>query len=182
MDLVHVLREIRDRFHNAAVRYALMGGYAVAIHGYPRATVDLDFLVDRFDLSKVDEILQDMGYRLEYRSEDVSQFLSPNDRFGEVDFVHAFRDASMRMLKQANAVALFPDGPPVKVLRVEDVIGMKVQAIANAPHRRAQDQADIQNLVWVHHQSIDWELLEEYFSLFDMTELLNELKARPWRD
>ena len=155
MDLERVLRELAERFREREVRYGLTGGYAVAIHGHPRTTVDLDFLVDHADLEKIDEILHDMGYEIVHRSENVSQFSSPKEALGEIDFIHAFRETSMKMLERAGTESVFPGGPPIVVLGVEDVIGLKIQAMANAPHRRAHDLADIQNLVEVHRESID---------------------------
>lgn len=88
----------------------------------------------------------------------------------------------MKMLERAVPVKLFPDGPPVRVLRVEHVIGLKVQAMANAPRRRSQDVADIQKLVQVHRESMDWELIRDYFDLFNMLDLLEELKETQWQD
>ncbi len=181
MDLERALRELAERFHERGVRYGLMGGYAVAIHGHPRTTVDLDFLVDRADLKKVDTILLGMGYDLVHRSENVSQFVSSEKDAGEIDFIHAFRQASMRMLDRAEEAELFAEGPSVRVLAVEDVIGLKIQAMANAPHRRSHDLADIQHLVEVHRTSIDWELLEDYCDLFGMSDMVEALKAGKWQ-
>lgn len=181
MDLERVLRELATRFRDGEVRYGLTGGYAVAIHGHPRTTVDLDFLVDRADLGKIDEILHDMGYEIVHRSENVSQFASSKEDLGDIDFIHAFRDASMKMLDRARPASLFPGGPEVVVLRVEDVIGLKIQAIANAPHRRSHDMADIQRLVEVHRDSVDWELIRDYCALFDMTDMAEKLKAGTWQ-
>ncbi len=180
MDLERVLRQLAERFRASDVRYGLMGGYAVAIHGHPRTTVDLDFLVARADLEKIDAILHDMGYEILHRSENVSQFSSSKEEAGEIDFIHAFREASVKMLDRAVPVKLFPEGPPVLVLGVEDVIGMKIQAIVNAPHRKSHDLADIQHLVEVHRDSIDWELIEDYCALFDMTGMADKLKAGKW--
>jgi hypothetical protein len=177
MDLERILRELATRFREREVRYGLTGGYAVAIHGYPRTTVDLDFLVDRRDLPKIDEILADMGYQIRHRSDNVSQFGSTKEDLGEIDFIHAFREASMKMLERATPAKVFPEGPAVVVLRVEDVIGLKIQAIANAPHRKSQDMADIQSLVAVQRESIDWELIQEYFALFDMLDVVEKLKV-----
>lgn len=182
MDLERVLRGLAVRFRERAVRYGLMGGYAVAIHGYPRTTVDLDFLVDREDLGKIDEILADMGFEIRHRSEDVSQFVSSSDELGAIDFVHAFREASVRMLGRARPARLFPEGPDVLVLAVEDVVGLKIQAIANAPHRRSQDLADIQQLFAANRESVDWGLVEEYFALFDMRDLFEKMRAEAWQD
>ena len=69
-----------------------------------------------------------------------------------------------------------------KVLRVEDIIGLKVQAIANAPHRKAQDLEDIKHLIAEHYPSIDWTLVEDYFNLFKMENLYSKIKSKSWQD
>ncbi len=40
-------RDMLCEFNAAGVEYLIVGGYAVAHHGYPRATDDLDFWVRR---------------------------------------------------------------------------------------------------------------------------------------
>lgn len=40
-------RDMLAEFNGAAVEYMVVGGYAVAHHGYPRATGDMDFWVRR---------------------------------------------------------------------------------------------------------------------------------------
>lgn len=40
-------RDMLAEFNGAAVEYLVVGGYAVAHHGYPRATGDMDFWVRR---------------------------------------------------------------------------------------------------------------------------------------
>lgn len=45
MHLESELREIVRLFNKAKVDYALCGGMAVAVHGYPRFTKDIDLLV-----------------------------------------------------------------------------------------------------------------------------------------
>lgn len=47
------------------IDYAICGGWAMAIHGLPRATLDIDVLLLYEDLSKVWAIAQSMGYDLE---------------------------------------------------------------------------------------------------------------------
>lgn len=50
----------------------------------------------------------------------------------------------------------------------EDIIRLKIQAMANNPGRRNRELADI--------EEIDWELVREYFQLFDFKEEFTRLK------
>jgi hypothetical protein len=96
--------------------------------------------------------------------------------FGEVDFLHAFRTLSLSMLDRAEGRKVFGESLLVKVLKIEDLIGFKVQAIANNEARKSMDMADIKSLIAVHKSSINWALIEEYFALFRLDDLFIELR------
>ena len=51
------------RFAKAKLRYAVAGGLAVGLHGYVRATQDMDFLMHEQDVSKAEDTLLKLGYR-----------------------------------------------------------------------------------------------------------------------
>jgi hypothetical protein len=178
MDFKIVFERLLNFFHKNNVRYALIGGFALGVHGVFRSTVDLDFLVHRDDLSKINAIMGELGYDCAYRSEHVSQYVSPIKVFGEVDFIHAFREISVKMLQRVEEKKIFNETISVKVLKVEDIIGFKVQAIANDESRKALDLGDIESLIARHKSSIDWDTLEKYFSLFKLSVLFTELKRK----
>ncbi len=45
LDLIEELERVLAAFDGAGIEYALCGGLAVAIHGHPRATMDIDLLL-----------------------------------------------------------------------------------------------------------------------------------------
>lgn len=63
-DLLTELRCITDALDLARVDYALCGGVALAIHGIPRATIDIDMLVTPDQVPAAAEVLAQLGYRL----------------------------------------------------------------------------------------------------------------------
>ena len=178
MDFKLVLNNLLKRFNEHNVRYALIGCFALGAHGVVRATVDIDFLVRRDDMTCVGVIMNDLGYKCSYKTENVSQYISPLNIFGEVDFLHAFREISVGMIKRAEEKMMFNETLAVRILKVEDLIGLKVQAMANDERRKAIDLADIEALVMLHKTSLDWNTVEEYFSLFGFEKLFAELKDR----
>jgi predicted nucleotidyltransferase len=58
------LREFLKSLTEREVSYLLIGGYAVALHGYPRATVDFDLWVDpsAANAERVLAALRDFGF------------------------------------------------------------------------------------------------------------------------
>ena len=178
MEFKLVIEKILVKFEKAKVRYALMGGFALGVLGIPRATVDIDFLVLRDDMEKVSGIMSDMGYKCAYKSDNVSQYASSEKIFGEVDFLHAFREASLGMLERAEKKKIFGEELSIRVVKPEDLIGLKVQAMANDETRKTIDLADIESLMTHYGAKLDWPLIEEYFSIFGMSELAKELRSK----
>lgn len=164
----------------AALRYALIGGFAMAMRGVQRATVDLDFLLLAKDLESVDQILHTCGYERVFRSENVSHYRDPTAPFGRIDILHAFRAPSLGMLDRAERLEISP-GLSVPVLHIEDLIGLKIQAAVNDPAREAQDWQDIHLLLQAaayDDKVIDWALIADYLALFQLSHRLQELKDR----
>ncbi len=153
-----------------------MGGFALGLWGVGRATVDLDFLVRREDMEHVKQVMDGLGYECKFQSENVSQFVSPIKLFGEVDFLHAFRQTSIEMLERAEEKDIFNAELRIRVLRPEDLIGLKLQAIKNNPSRKEGDMADIRELAEVRTGSLDWTLIRAYADILDAGELLAELE------
>lgn len=62
-DMLRAADEVIMAFERAGVRYALAGGFAVAIYGRIRATKDIDFLCHPDDLDRAATGLAEAGYR-----------------------------------------------------------------------------------------------------------------------
>lgn len=63
IDLAEELRRVTQALNAANVRYALVGGLAVAVHGHARATRDIDLAVAAAELRVAVEALTQLGYR-----------------------------------------------------------------------------------------------------------------------
>lgn len=178
MDFERVLRSLLGEFGGHHIRYAAIGGFAMGVLGVPRATMDLDFLVHRDDLSKLDEVLKALGYQRLAHTENVSQYRHADDLWGSVDFVHAFRQAALAMLERAKSYPVFSGAQTVRAVGPEDVIGLKVQAMVNDPDRRTLELADIERLAAFYGDRLDWERVQEYYELFNLGEDVRKLRQR----
>ena len=127
------------------VRYLIIGGYALAFHGHPRYTKDLDIWIDldKNNAGKVVQALQDFGF--------ASLGLAPDD-FLEPDIVIQLGYPPSRIdllvgLKGAvfeecysNRQIRVIDGIEINVIDRTNLIRLKQEA------GRHQDLADIDNL------------------------------------
>jgi len=175
MDFKAVLSALLKKFNESNIEYALIGEFALGLWGVGRTTVDIDMLVKRDDTKRIDEIMNELGYECKYRTENVSQYLSPLKTFGEVDFLHAFRETSFEMLKRAEEKEVFGSSLKIRAVRPEDLIGLKLQAIKNRPERERQDMTDIESLLSIHGKALDWSLIQGYFKIFKMEERYSQM-------
>ena len=62
MDLIDELAGLIKALNDAGVRYALCGGLAMAVHGHPRATQDIDLLIPEEELAKIQQVAETVGF------------------------------------------------------------------------------------------------------------------------
>jgi len=178
MDFQLVFEKVISSFEKEELHYGLIGGFALGVMGILRATMDLDFLLLVDDLDKADKILTGCMYSCVHRSPHLSQYTSGLKPLGSIDILHASKTISKEMLSRVERFRVFSKYM-IPVLSPEDIIGLKVQAITNDAQREAADIYDMRLLLEYQLQRkrlIDWELLDEYFSLFDKQTLLTCLK------
>lgn len=65
IDVYAELKRIINALNDNNIEYAVCGGWAMAIHGVPRATVDIDLLILEDSLNEVFEIAKKNDYWLE---------------------------------------------------------------------------------------------------------------------
>jgi hypothetical protein len=180
MNFKEVLRILLKRFSEAGVQPALSGALALSTMGVFRFTRDIDFVLRVEDADGVDHIMGDLCYeKQEFSTHEIVSYSSPLKIFGQVDFLLAKRKYTQGMLQRARVVPVLDGELSVKTLLPEDVIGLKVQAIANDPAGRyAVDAPDIQQLLGLHRDRLDMTLVREYFRIFQKEDLLNEWLGR----
>lgn len=178
MNFQRVIEKVTTRLDEADIRYALIGGFAMALRGVQRATIDLDFILMLDDLEKAHTIFTGTGYTRAFHSENVSHYISDDLEMGRIDILHAFRGPTLGMLERAERIEV-DAGYALPVVHIEDIIGLKIQASVNDPKRTARDWADIQIMLEnaaEAGQQIDWERLKDYLDLFRQGDKLKKLK------
>jgi hypothetical protein len=67
LDLETELEAIVDALDAGGIEYALCGGLAMAVHGAPRATIDIDLLIQPADEERVERAVASLGYNVKAR-------------------------------------------------------------------------------------------------------------------
>lgn len=147
------LLQLTEALDNNRIRYALVGGYAVALHGVVRGTVDVDLAIriNKGEFRKTEKALNGIGlksllpvtaddvftYREEYirnRNMKAWSFVNP-DKAGEVVDILITEDAS-----DLKTVTKTIASRKVKVAAIPELIRMKTGT------GRPQDDVDIKAL------------------------------------
>lgn len=153
MFLLEVVRALKK----ARVPYALVGGYAVALHGALRGTIDIDLVISlsALHLKKTEEAFLGLGllsripvshdeifkFREEYiakRNLIAWNFYSPKDPSKIVDLILTHDLRKMKTVKKKIA------SQEIVVLGVKDLIAMKKAS------GRPQDLIDVEALRKLH--------------------------------
>ena len=63
-ELLNEFARLTTEFDRRQVPYAVCGGWALTIHGFPRATIDIDVMVTPDDLDQAWRVAEDLGYNI----------------------------------------------------------------------------------------------------------------------
>ena len=147
--------EISALLTTAGISHCLVGGYAVAVHGIPRQTVDIDFLI-ALPATKTDDftnLLRIKGYKATHRKTDLL------DPLGDVFFVQTEVPVQLICAKYQHhlaaierAVLIDYSGQKIRVVTAEDLVIFKLKA--GGP----RDLWDAENLL-AFNQNLDLEYL-----------------------
>jgi hypothetical protein len=162
------LQRLAQKLPNAGIDYALIGGMALAIHGYVRLTQAVDLLMNEAGLEQFQRVLVGRGYIAAFpgahkiitgvKVEIITTGEFPGD--GKPKSVQ-FPDPT--------AISIEIDG--MQVTRLENLIELKLASGLTAPDR-LKDLADVQELIRVLNlaqhlaEKIDISVRDEYLRLW----------------
>jgi predicted nucleotidyltransferase len=137
-------RDFIESLNSNKVEYILIGGWAVGLHGNPRTTKDIDFLVE--SSSRNIKKLQKALYEFGAPPVDEKHFKTPGNayRMGrhpmQIDVLsHATGIDTAKSLKKA--VTITVDKINIRVISIDDLIESKKAT------GRLQDLADVEKLI-----------------------------------
>lgn len=148
MDLPLDFRDLLAEFESGRVEFLLVGGYAVAFHGRPRATKDIDLLLEGKpdNLRRAAEALARFGAppnviaAVTTLKDDEIVFLGQPPL--RIDLLRSIDGVDSETLFR-NAIRTVIDGVPLRVISLDDLIANKAAA------DRPQDRLDRELLLRV---------------------------------
>jgi Uncharacterised nucleotidyltransferase len=141
------LRRLAQNLPEAGIDYAVIGGMALAVHGYIRLTQDVDLLMSPSGLEQFQQTLVGRGY--------VAAFPGARKMFRDavtgvkVEIITAGEfpgDGKPKSVRFPDPVAIAIDRDGLRVARLETLIELKLASGLTAPDR-LKDLADVQELI-----------------------------------
>jgi predicted nucleotidyltransferase len=145
LELPQDFKELLKLFQENSVRYLLIGGYAVGIHGYPRPTGDIDIWVsDEIENARrVAKSLRTFGFKTSQLSDELMSRPRQLVRIGEFPLrveIMNYADALEFEKCFGNRLMTEIDGIEISVIGLKDLKANK-KAVG-----RLKDLSDIENL------------------------------------
>ncbi len=145
---------VTETLNRANIDYAVCGGWAMAIHGLPRATIDIDLLVLSENLGEVWNIAQNLGYDVEglplhfhdgiIEIRRISKIEKESKRLFTIDFLLV--SEALKQVWEMRELIEWEDGKTWTVSR-EGLIRLKTIS------GREQDLLDVKKLKEVENES-----------------------------
>lgn len=143
------LRRLTQRLAAEGIAYALLGGLALAEHGYPRLTEDIDLLLAPSGLEQFRQRLVGRGYRPAFS--EAGKTFRDTETGVRIEIVTSGEYPGDGLPKPV----AFPDPADpgvteekkgIRVVTLEKLIELKLASGMTAPHR-LRDLADVQDLI-----------------------------------
>lgn len=143
------LRLLTRRLDAEGIPYALLGGLALAEHGYPRLTEDIDLILTPSGLERFRRRLVGRGYRPAFSGAE--KMFRDTETGVRIEVVTAGEYPGDGLPKPV----AFPDpttpgvteeAEGIRVVTLEKLIELKLASGMSAPHR-LRDLADVQDLI-----------------------------------
>jgi len=148
-----LLYELTDAFQKAKLKYAIVGGYALALHGIVRATMDVDFVLQlkKTDFELAERVLGELGLtsRLPVSAKEVILMREEYIRnrnliaWSFIDYKNPTRQVDILItfdLKDLDTQEMKLNGKKLTVVTLRQLLKMKTQSA------RPQDLVDIKSI------------------------------------
>lgn len=147
------LYEVTEALDDFKLRYALVGGYALALHGLVRATVDVDLVLSLRleDFQRTEQAFKKIGLqsRLPIRAQDVikmrKEYIENRNlvAWSFVDYSNPTRQVDILITKDVRKLevqSISVGGKKISVVSLRQLLKLKIEA------GRPQDLIDIKNI------------------------------------
>jgi predicted nucleotidyltransferase len=141
-----ILEIIERTSRERDLRFLVIGGHAVNVHGYSRTTCDLDLMIERDQRGPWTDALQSCHYSVGHQHEIFMQFEPPDEHSWPIDFMLVSAETFSGMWAESVSTSL--DGTPVRIPSLRHLLALKFHVIKQSlRHRSVKDWDDVIRLI-----------------------------------
>lgn len=177
-----ILLNIAESFNNLKINYLLTGSFAVSYYGLPRATHDIDFIIEiqKENLDKLKLVLKKLGKDYIYDLSDIEdppafsyQFNIYHPETGvKVDF-WMVKDNNFEISKFKRKQEILIEKTKISIVSAEDLILNKLlwsKEIVSERHLK-----DCQGIIQIQGEKLDYKYLKTWAKKLGFSQLLKSI-------
>jgi hypothetical protein len=146
-DVFTTLQDLTRRLEEERIPYALIGGLALAAHGFVRMTQDVDILMTREGLETFKQRLLGRGYVLAFSGAEKTFRDTETQVRIEILITGDYPgDGKPKPVAFPDPAVVFTERGGMRVIPMETLIELKLASGISAPNR-LRDLADVQDLI-----------------------------------
>lgn len=141
-----LFQQLNEAATGAGLRFIVIGGHAVMVHGHQRGTDDADILIDKAERERWHQLIQRLGYRQAHDGGIFLQYQPLQPDWWNLDLMLVPPDTFQRLLAEVRACEV--EGAAVVVPSLQHLMALKLHALKHARGLRVlKDMDDVAHLI-----------------------------------
>lgn len=169
----NIFQLITDIAKQAGIRYVLIGGFAVNFYKVARQTADVDFLTTEDDFEKILGMLQEEGFKVEFRNKVFAGLSPAKGYMMDLDFMFVEVGTLDKIIEEGKVASIGKQ--KFTVPSVRHLIALKLHAMKHNPKRQYKDLLDIIELIKVNKVNATGSDFKELCLKYGTEELYNKI-------
>lgn len=180
-----LLVKIAEILEKLKIRYFVTGGFAVSVWGRPRATFDIDIVIQVLE-SQINSLTKALRLvsKLNYVDEEMAKKAIQSKReFNFIDSASGLKidfivgsDDEFSLLKFERSQPKTVDGQQVYFISPEDLILSKL--LWHKESLSTRQLEDVESIMKISGEKLDWGYLEKWASHLGVLEALRKLRGK----
>jgi len=168
----HLISDIEEK---EGLTCILIGGFAVNYYKVSRNTADIDFIVTKEELTRIQHHLKDAGFIAKLSHDNFVRFNNLNLSMMDVDFIFVDKETKNKLLINSQKMKIMKKEFYVPSLL--NLIALKLHSIKQNPKvRRFVDMPDIINLIRINKIDISDAEFVNICQNYGTDEIYNQIK------
>lgn len=185
LDPEKLLVKIAEILERLKIKYFVTGGFAVSVWGRPRATFDIDIVIQVMEsqispltkalrlVSKLNYIDEEMAHKA-VKSKREFNFIDSASGL-KIDFIVGPDDEFSRLkFKRSHSKTI--DGQKVYFISPEDLILSKL--LWHKESLSTRQLEDVESVMRISGENLDWSYLEQWAGRLEVLEVLRKLRGK----